>query len=137
MPSIQYPLTIYYDASCPMCRSEMETLKAHDIDNKLVLRDCSDAGFEAPNSCPVTKDAMMDRIHAIDANGQWIDSTDVFAAAYAATGFNKIANFWGNERLQPLFKRVYPWVADNRGWLSKTPLPLLINWTLRLSAKRT
>lgn len=133
--TIQYPLTIYYDASCPMCRSEMETLKETDKNNQLILVDCSDTNLTLPASCPATREAMMERIHAIDANGQWIKSTQVFAAAYAASGFQKIAAIWTNEKLAPMLNRLYPWVADNRHWLSKTPLPYLLTKLLRYSAK--
>jgi len=135
MKLIQYPLTIYYDGACPMCRSEMETLKETDIHHKLILVDCSDSNLSLPESCPVTREAMMERIHAIDANGQWIKSTEVFAAAYAASGYQKLAALWANQTLTPLLSRLYPWVADNRHWLSKTPLPYLLTKLLRYSAK--
>jgi predicted DCC family thiol-disulfide oxidoreductase YuxK len=135
MINIQFPLTIYYDASCPMCKTEMETLKETDQDNKLILVDCSNTDLAVPESCPVTREAMMERIHAIDANGQWINSTEVFAAAYSASGFKKLGKLWGNKTFKPLLKRAYPWVADNRHWLSKTPLPYLLNQFLRFAAK--
>ena len=132
---IQYPITVYYDASCPMCRSEMETIKESDSENKLILIDYSNTNLAVPTSCPVSREAMMERIHAIDANGQWINSTDVFAAAYTAGGFNKLGKLWGNKTLRPLFSRAYPLIADNRKWLSKTPLPYLLNKALRFTAK--
>lgn len=132
---VQYPLTIYYDASCPMCKTEMETLKKLDKDNRLILADCSNINITLPKSCPVTREAMMERIHAIDQNGQWINSVDVFAAAYSASGFKNLGKLWGNKTLKPIFNRAYPWVADNRHWLSKTPLPYLLNKFLRFSAK--
>ena len=133
--NITYPLTIYYDASCPMCRTEMHTLKETDVENKLILVDCSADSFNEPASCPASKEALMERIHAIDANGMWIKGVDVFAAAYTASGFKNLGKFWGSKTLNPLLSRAYPWVADNRHWLSKTPLPFLINQFLRLSSK--
>jgi predicted DCC family thiol-disulfide oxidoreductase YuxK len=135
--NIQYPLTIYYDAACPMCKSEMETLKQTDYDNKLILIDCSNIDLETPASCPVTREAMMERIHAIDANGKWIKSVDVFEAAYAASGFNRLAKIWGSQTLRPILSRAYPWVADNRHWLSRSPLPYLLNKALRMCANKT
>ena len=132
---ITYPLTIYYDASCPMCATEMHTLKETDFDNKLILVDCSAANFNEPASCPTTREVMMERIHAQDANGQWLKGVDVFAVAYRATGFTKLGKIWGNQTLKPLLSRMYPWVADNRHWLSKTPLPFVLNKFLRFSVK--
>lgn len=135
-PEIVYPLTIYYDASCPLCRTEMETLKQTDHRNQLILVDCSQVSLSVPASCPVTKAAMMERIHAQDVNGQWIKGVDVFAAAYTAAGFTKLGQFWGSKLLRPLLSRVYPLVADNRQWLSKTPLPNLLNTFLRKVAPK-
>lgn len=133
--NITYPLTIYYDAACPICASEMHTLKETDKHNKLILVDCSADDFEEPASCPANKAAMMARIHAVDAAGKWIKAVDVFAIAYTASGFKTLGSIWGSKTLRPLLSHAYPWIADNRYWLSKTPLPFLLNKMLRLSAK--
>lgn len=133
---ITYPLTIYYDASCPLCKSEMETLKETDFDNQLILINCADVNITVPASCPVSREAMMERIYAVDANGVWINSVDVFAASYDASGHKMLANIWANKRLRPILSRAYPLVADNRQWLSKTPLPRLLNRALRFSARK-
>ena len=117
-----------------MCASEMHTLKENDFDNNLNLVDCSAEAFNEPESCPTTKEAMMERIHAQDATGQWIKGVDVFAVAYQASGFKTLSKIWGSNTLKPLLSRAYPWVADNRHWLSKTPLPLLLNQFLRACA---
>lgn len=132
---ITYPLTIYYDASCPLCATEMHTLKETDFENKLILVDCSNQGFIEPTSCPVNKEAMMARIHAVDAVGRWIKGVDVFTIAYGASGYSKLSKIWGSQTLKPLLSRAYPWVADNRHWLSKTPLPYLFNRFLRACAR--
>lgn len=131
---ITYPLTIYYDASCPLCAAEMHTLKEADNDNKIILIDCSSEAFNEPPSCPATRQAMMERIHAVDANGKWITGIDVFAVTYKAAGYEKLGQLWGSKLLKPVLKRAYPLIADNRKWLSKTPLPYLFNTILRWSS---
>lgn len=134
---ITFPLTIYYDASCPLCRTEMETLKQADDTNQLILVDCSQTAMQLPDSCPVTRDALMSRIHAQDAMGSWITGVDVFAAAYTVTGFTKMGKLWSSRILRPLLSRAYPWVADHRQWLSKTPLPWIMHKLIsRKVAKR-
>lgn len=132
--TIQFPLTIFYDASCPLCASEMHTIKETDFENKLVLVDCSSEAFSEPQFCPSNKQEMMSRIHAQDATGKWIKGVDVFAAAYSAAGFNKLGQFWGSPMMRPILSRAYPLVADNRHLLSKTPLPSLFNKLLRICA---
>lgn len=131
---ITFPLTIYYDASCPLCATEMQTLKQSDRDNKLILVDCSDSNFITDAYCPVSKDTMMARIYAQDAKGLWISGVDVFAFAYQASGFNWLGKLWASPILRPIFSRLYPIIADNRQWLSRTPLPYLLNRLLRACA---
>ena len=134
---ITYPLTIFYDASCPLCAAEMHSIKARDFENKLILVDCSSDNFAEPAYCPSTKTAMMARIHAQDAAGQWLTGVDVFAIAYTAGGFNKLGAFWQNKALRPILSRAYPIIADNRHWLSKTPLVYVFNKALRAFAPKS
>lgn len=79
--NIVYPLTIYYDASCPLCAAEMHTIKETDFENKLILVDCSADQFAEPATCPTNKSAMMERIYAVDAVDQWLSGVDFFAIA--------------------------------------------------------
>jgi predicted DCC family thiol-disulfide oxidoreductase YuxK len=134
--NITYPLTIYYDASCPLCKAEMETIKETDFEQKLILVDCSSDDFVEPAFCPTNKADMMERIHAQDAAGLWLKGVDVFAIAYKAGGFNKLGKFWESKTLRPILTRAYPYIADNRHWLSKTPLPYVFNKMLRMCAPK-
>lgn len=120
---ITFPLTIYYDASCPLCRTEMETLKQADDTNQLILVDCSHTAMQLPDSCPVTREALMNRIHAQDAMGRWITGVDVFAAAYTVTGFTKMGKLWSSRILRPLLSRAYPWWQTIDSGLAKRPYP--------------
>jgi predicted DCC family thiol-disulfide oxidoreductase YuxK len=119
-----FPLTIYYDASCPLCASEMQTLKARDPQNLLVLADCSAAAFD-PQPCAregVTRAQMLERIHARDAAGRWFRGVDVFEVVYDVAGFTRLARLLGSRRLRPLLERIYPWIAANRYRLSRLGL---------------
>jgi len=131
---ITFPITIFYDASCPICATEMHTIKETDFHNQLILIDCSNQDFKEPAFCPSTKDIMMERIHAVDATGQWIKGVDVFQVAYQAAGFHQLSRFWGSKTLRPILSRAYPWIADNRHWLSKTPVPYLMHKILKMFA---
>jgi predicted DCC family thiol-disulfide oxidoreductase YuxK len=125
-----YPLTIYYDASCPLCANEMHALHARAPAGSLELVDCSADGFDARAfaACGIDRAAMMERIHARDATGRWLVGVEVFEAAYAAAGFTRLARWWGHPRLRPLWDRLYPWVARNRQVLSRLGLARVYAW---------
>jgi predicted DCC family thiol-disulfide oxidoreductase YuxK len=118
MSDVVFPLTVFYDHSCPLCRDEVELLRQHNSAQKLAFVDCSASDFiEDPVH---SRNAMMRLIHARDANGVWFVGPPVFSAAYRAIGAESVATLWGANWLQPMWKRLYPRVADNRQWLSRT-----------------
>ena len=124
---LQYPLTVFYDASCPLCATEMHALKARDRDGLLELVDCSGASFDAADlGLPVTRAALMERIHARDGDGRWLTGVDVFEAAYGAAGLKKVARFWSSAKLRPVLVFIYPWIARNRQRLSRIGLARLL-----------
>lgn len=128
MNTVDYPLTIYYDASCPLCTREVTLLKRYDPADMLQLVDCSPEKFAAVEGH--TRAAMMQLIHARDAGGRWLIGAPVFAAAYRAAGFASIARLWGSARLQPLWAVVYPWIARNRMLLSRMGATNALTWVL-------
>ena len=132
--TVQYPMTIFYDASCPLCTREVMILKRYDHADQIHLIDCSPTDFAMVEG--YGRDAMMRLIHSRDAAGQWLVGAPVFAAAYRASGFAAIASLWGSARLQPLWRVVYPWIADNRMLLSKLGATSALGWVLhRLHAR--
>lgn len=120
MRPLLYPLTIFYDASCPMCAREMRGLKARDRGGRLELVDCSAPDFDQTvlAGTPIRREDLMTLIHARDAHGRWLIGPEVLNAAYAAAGYEAIARIWGSRRLRPLLDRLYRWVARNRHLLS-------------------
>lgn len=120
-PAVRFPLTIYYDASCPLCASEMHTLAARDAARSLVLVDCSAPEFDDKPTAKegVTRALLLERIHARDAAARWISGVDVFAVAYRAAGLGLPARLFASRRLRPRFERLYPWIAAIRYPLSR------------------
>ena len=136
--NIAYPLRIYYDASCPLCRTEMHALKSYDLGQRLDLVDCSPADFSdvfADNS-GYRRSEMMRLIHARAADGQWLIGVSVFEAAYGATGITGMEKMWANPWLRPIWDRIYPWIADNRMGLSKLGLTRIFGWMVSGAAKK-
>jgi len=120
-PPLRYPLTVFYDASCPLCATEMQALRARQHDGRLEFIDCSAADFDDSvlAGTGIAREDLMDRIHARDAHGRWLVGVDVLAAAYAAAGLGPIAAVLGRRSLRPLLTRAYSWIARNRRSLSR------------------
>jgi predicted DCC family thiol-disulfide oxidoreductase YuxK len=129
-----YPLTIYFDASCALCNSEMQNIKLHDTGNALLLIDCSAPDFDDRpfHAEGITRDTMMNCLHAQDANGQWIKGVAAFEVIYRSVGMASIATLWGHPLTRPLAERAYPWVVKHRHALSALGLHKLFNlWSKR------
>ena len=136
--SISYPLRMYYDDSCPLCRHEMLTLKSYDAQHRLELVDCSPIDFsdEFASQSPYRRVDMMRLIHARDAAGQWLIGVPVFVAAYQATGITGIEKMWSHRLLRPIWDRIYPWIADHRMLLSKIGVTRFFSWMVERAAKK-
>lgn len=136
--SVAWPLVIYYDASCPLCREEMHALVSHDHDRRLQLVDASQPGFTDADTRAVQLETaeLMRLIHARDAEGRWYRGVEVFELAYGAAGLVGIARLWGNPRLRPLWDRLYPWIARYRQPLSRLRLNRLYGALVRRAAAR-
>lgn len=136
--NIAYPIRIYYDASCPLCRIEMNTLKQYDVKQRLHLVDCSPTEFtdRFADEAGYGRQAMMRLIHARDANGKWLIGVPVFEAAYGATGIIGMEKMWANPLFRPIWDRIYPWVADNRIFLSKLGITRIFGWMVKRAAKK-
>lgn len=121
VPAVRFPLTIFYDASCPMCAGEMHALKRRDAHGRLELVDCSAPDFDESvlAGLPIRREDLMNLIHARDAHGTWFSGIEVFEHAYGAVGLDIMAGFWRSRALRPLLNRIYPWIARNRQALSR------------------
>lgn len=133
-----WPLVIYYDASCPLCREEMHALAGHDREHRLRLVDASGSwsGDADTQAAGLTSAELMRLIHARDAEGRWYRGVEVFELAYGAAGLVSIARLWGHPRLRPLWDRIYPWIARFRQPLSRLRLNRLYGALVRRAAAR-
>lgn len=132
-------LTIWYDASCPLCRAEMHALQAYAGVERLRLVDCSPPGFEdaAVAAAGFTRADLMRLIHARDDDGRWLRGVPVFERAYRLAGIEGAARLFSHPWLRPFLDRIYPWVARHRMRLSRLGLPAAYGWMIRCMARRS
>jgi predicted DCC family thiol-disulfide oxidoreductase YuxK len=122
--AVELPITVYYDQSCKLCRSEIENLAARDEEGVLKMMDCSGANFDA-SQLPFDQKTLMNCIHAIDAKGEWLKATDVFVVCYRAAQMQGIAKAFAFAK--PVAERIYPWIVRNRYVLSSLGVHKLFN----------
>ncbi|MBC3936975.1 DUF393 domain-containing protein [Undibacterium sp. CY7W] len=113
-----YPLTILYDESCPLCKLEIDNLRARNQAGQLRFIDVSAPDYDV-SLCQVAKADLMRIIHALRADGQLVHGMEVFRLAYEAVGLGWITVASGWPLLKPVFDWIYPHIANNRGRLSE------------------
>ena len=136
--SVAWPLRVYYDRSCGLCRREMHALAEFDARGRLQLVDCSAPGFEDADlaAAGVGVAEAMAIIHARDAEGRWLRGVEVFEVAYAGVGLQGMAAMFAHPWLRPLWDRAYPWIARHRYRLSRLGLTAPYGWLVRRAARR-
>lgn len=133
-----YPLTVYFDASCGLCNSEMQAIKTHDVGQRLALVDCSAANFDDTTfrSEGITRADMMACLHVRDGRGTWIKGVAAFELLYRSVNMPTLARLWGGRFSRPVMERAYPWVARHRNLLTWTGMPLLFMLIGKCEARR-
>ncbi len=125
--AIRLPLTVYYDGSCGLCRSEIENIIARDHRGELIMVDCSVADFDDA-ALPCTQAQMMNVICAVDASGAWIRGVEVFIAAYQSANITWVSRILATPRIRPLAERAYPWLVRNRYLIASLGLHRVLNF---------
>jgi predicted DCC family thiol-disulfide oxidoreductase YuxK len=134
-----WPLTIYYDAACPLCEREIGTLASCDLNSRLRLIDCSPLDFVDVHATAAGLDRQdfMRAIHARDATGRWYRGIDVFALAYQAAGMTGVARVFAHPRLRPFWDWLYPHIAKHRMLLSRFGVTDLYGWLIVQGSRPT
>lgn len=131
-----YPLTLLYDEACPLCKSEIDNLKARNEAGTLRFVDVSDPDFDpTPYSVPLAD--MMAVIHAVRGDGSLVKGVEVFRLAYGAVGLGWITRPTAWPLLKPLFDRAYIHLARNRYLVSERLAWLLFGIAARRAERRS
>lgn len=85
MHKLRYPLTLFFDGTCPLCAAEMRQLRALDTAGRLCFADIYDEDFVA--RYPHIDVSEADRyLHGEFADGSMIYGLDVTCCAWRAVG---------------------------------------------------
>jgi hypothetical protein len=113
----------------------MQNIKLHDANNQLILIDCSAPEFDDTEfkTLGITRELMMNRLHAQDANGQWLVGVKAFEVIYQTIGMHSVAKIW---QLAITRKWLYAFIAKHRQTLAMFGVPQLFDGFLRCMARR-
>lgn len=131
-----YPISIFYDRSCPLCNQEMSRLKQHDHDANLILIDCSSENFVKPANAPAIED-MMRLLHVLTAEGKWVIGVPAFRLAYAGVGFSFVTDWLDKPWVSRVMKHLYPIIAQHRYIFPEQLAEAWFNWLAAKSLRRS
>ncbi len=127
------PLTVYYDASCPVCRAEMETMAVARMD-AVRLIDISGRDVEVRfGERTFARAELMGRLHVVEGETMHI-GVPAFAAVYRRIGFLAMANALG--RFERPLGVLYAHMARHRWLVSALGLHHLLAWWLQRKLDR-
>lgn len=136
--NIVYPLTLLYDAACPVCSLEMDHLRERDAAARLRFVDIAAPGFDAA-AWGTTHAALDAELHAVCGDGSVLVGVPALRAAYAAVGLGWVFAPAGWGPLAPLADAGYRVFARHRRAISGAAAPLidaLRAWRARRTAAR-
>lgn len=130
-----YPLTLLYDASCPVCALEMDHLRDRNDAGRLAFVDIGAPGFD-PAHYGATLAAMNAQIHGVLPDGTLLQGVEVLRLAYAAVGLGWVLRPTGWAPLRPLFDAAYRAFAQHRQGISRLGAPLIHALAAQRAARR-
>ena len=119
-----YPLTLLYDANCPVCSLEMDHLRERNTAGRLVFVNVAEFGFDASAYGASLAD-MNAVIHGVQPDGRLLRGVEVLRWAYAAVGLGWVMRPTGWPLLRPAFDLVYRLFARHRMHISSVLEPFI------------
>lgn len=124
LKNITVKLTIYYDASCPLCLAEIHLLKNHNTRGLLDFVSLQDL---RPTDCDINCDLAMQTIHARLGESQIITGPEVFFEAYKRTDLRFFNTIFSFSFFRYVYAKFYLNFAKYRHQISKVIGPTLLN----------
>jgi predicted DCC family thiol-disulfide oxidoreductase YuxK len=122
--SEDFPLTVFYDASCPVCALEMDTLVRRDPCHRLQLIDMSAPAFDA--AIYGLERADLDAaLHAVRPDGSVVRGMAALRLAYAAGGLGWLLQATRWQLLTGAADGAYRLFARHRHAISRVLAPAI------------
>ena len=119
---------VMYDRACPLCRAEMQRLRARDRVGRLLLVDISAPGFEAVR-WGFTQQALASALHVLTGDGEWLIGMPAIRHVYAQVGLGWVMAPTAWPVISSLADLAYRYVAPNRfvlsRWLGLSPATIV------------
>lgn len=130
-------LRVYHDASCPICRAEIEELAAVDDEHRLEIIDASAEHFDDPEAreAGLDQDVLLSAMYVRDEAGQWHTGPDAFAEIYERVGIERMAKLWGSKTWRPIVNLGYRLFLVMRGLLVALGAERTVRWFVRREAQ--
>ncbi len=119
-----YPLTLFYDAACPVCALEMDHLRERNTEGRLVFVNVAEPTFD-PRPYGVTLAEMNAEIHGQRPDGSMLRGIEVLRLAYAAVGLGWVLQATAWAPLRPTFDAAYRLFARHRVAISRVFGPVI------------
>lgn len=117
-------LTVYYDAACPVCSLEIDTLAARDRDGRLELVDISAEGFNAVRHG--LRHADLDAaMHVRRADGSVERGMAAIRLLYSGAGLGWLVRPTAWPGLDRVFDALYRGFARRRRRISRSLAPVI------------
>jgi predicted DCC family thiol-disulfide oxidoreductase YuxK len=119
-----FPLTVFYDASCPVCALEMDTLRRRDTCQRLHLIDMSAPAFDAAIYALERHD-LDAAIHAVRPDGSIVRGMAALRLAYRAGGLGWLLQATRWPLLRDVADAAYRLFARHRHAISRVLAPVI------------
>lgn len=109
----EFDVEVFFDGQCPLCAREIGMLRRLDKRERIRFVDIAAPGFDA-GTAGLSREALMERIHARLPDGSIVEGVEVFRRLYTTVGFARLVALTRLPRVARLLDLGYGWFAANR-----------------------
>ena len=117
----KYPLKVFYDGRCGICRTAVNNAKISGSGGKLTFIDISAPGFKAERF-HLNAEAIQQSLHVVDDAGRLYMGIDAVREFRITAGCGRLEQMIWWISLQPVCRSIcatiYRWLADHRHGIS-------------------